>query len=222
MNKWFDEIRCKALYRAISELRERGKAAITFAGGARLQRISNMRFHRVFVGAAALAAFFVLLGFRIGSAQRATVPFSGEQTQERRDRARFPHKSPKHRTLQCASCHQVSGATFEVESYPGHNACITCHNFAEMAVRDFSGYCGTCHTSLPSSKEEAKLFPFPKAVISLTQATASLSRLRPNQLQVWSLPPPFFRRGKLEVSSQPGAQIVIPGQRICRRPVLRK
>ena len=122
-----------------------------------------MRFQRVFVGAAAVATFFVLLGFHIGSAQQATVPFSGEQTQERRNRARFPHKSPKHKTLQCASCHQVSGATFEVENYPGHNACITCHNFAEMAVRDFSGYCGTCHTGLPSSKEETKLFPFPKA-----------------------------------------------------------
>jgi len=104
-----------------------------------------------------------LIGVRLALAQRAALPYSKDQSRERRDRARFPHNKEKHRTLECAKCHEVTLAQPVVERSPGHNACVSCHNFAEMAVLDFSGYCGVCHAGLPAGKEDTKLFQFPKA-----------------------------------------------------------
>ncbi len=94
--------------------------------------------------------------------QRPSIPFSSDQSQNRREQSRFPHKNEKHRTLECMTCHTIPEGKIDGQGSPGHLACIRCHNFAEAAVNDFSGYCGVCHTDLPTAKEEARLFSFPK------------------------------------------------------------
>lgn len=94
--------------------------------------------------------------------QKPTIRVAKDQSRARRLRASFPHNKPKHKTLECSKCHQVTAAKPSVTKFPGHNVCIECHNFAEAAVNDFSGYCGVCHSDVPASKDEAKLYPFPK------------------------------------------------------------
>src|SRR5437667_12836297 len=62
-----------------------------------------------------LAAVTLLIGVRLALAQRAALPYSKDQSRERRDRARFPHNKEKHRTLECAKCHEVTLAQPVVE-----------------------------------------------------------------------------------------------------------
>lgn len=127
----------------------------------------NVVAKRTVLGFSVLLAFVTAIGGlasepSFAGGQRATIPVSTDQSRSRRDRANFPHNKPKHKTIVCSECHHVTPAEPNVKKFPGHIACIQCHNFAEMAINDFSGSCGVCHTDVPVSKEEAKLYQFPK------------------------------------------------------------
>ncbi len=72
----------------------------------------------------------------------------------------FDHASKKHRTLNCNACHRVTVAQPNVRSFPGHAACIACHNLAAETVMGFDNYCGICHAGKPVSRAIPKMFDF--------------------------------------------------------------
>ncbi|MGE0126750.1 MAG: hypothetical protein AB7U82_01505 [Blastocatellales bacterium] len=74
----------------------------------------------------------------------------------------FQHKSEKHSELDCSLCHTVTRDKIEVKEFPSHNACVSCHNFAEEMVVHTATFCGVCHESKPISKSDPALFQFPK------------------------------------------------------------
>lgn len=81
-----------------------------------------------------------------------------------REKASFPHDKPEHRKLECSKCHSVTTAKPNVDVFPGHAACVSCHNFAAMTfTREPVLFCGICHQGRPVSKQEAALFAFPKS-----------------------------------------------------------
>ncbi len=89
--------------------------------------------------------------------------------QRRRGRGSFDHASKKHRTLNCNGCHRVSVAQPNVRSFPGHIACIGCHNLAAETMMGFDNYCGICHAGKPVSRGIPKMFDF----VSRTRQLAS-------------------------------------------------
>lgn len=79
-----------------------------------------------------------------------------------RELASFPHQSQKHRTLACSTCHVITPEEIEVKGFPGHAACISCHNFAVEGMTKPDLFCGICHASKAVSKSRPALFQFPK------------------------------------------------------------
>ena len=74
----------------------------------------------------------------------------------------FPHGKPEHKKLDCSKCHSVSAAKPEVEDFPGHRACISCHNFAAMVFSPKPvAFCAICHEGRAISKARPALFKFP-------------------------------------------------------------
>jgi len=78
------------------------------------------------------------------------------------DAARFKHGLQKHRTLACAECHTLTPERIEVEGFPGHAACISCHNLAGEAMTKPRVFCGVCHEARPITKSEPVLLRFPR------------------------------------------------------------
>ena len=72
------------------------------------------------------------------------------------DFSRFSHATPRHRDLQCASCHQRESNS-PTPSIPGHKACTDCHlpQFTQQAIP----MCNICHTNLEGSNPPVKNFP---------------------------------------------------------------
>jgi hypothetical protein len=72
----------------------------------------------------------------------------------------FDHGSKKHRTLNCSVCHKVSVDQPNVTKFPGHVACINCHNLAVEALFKPAQNCGICHSKLPVSKRATYMLDF--------------------------------------------------------------
>lgn len=98
-----------------------------------------------------IAPLLLLFGGRAGS-----VP------QGLRQEARFPHGKEKHRTLDCAKCHTLTPERIEVEAWPGHAACVSCHNLAMEAMTKPRIFCGVCHEAGPITKAKPALPRFPR------------------------------------------------------------
>ncbi|HEY7545169.1 MAG TPA: cytochrome c3 family protein, partial [Blastocatellia bacterium] len=107
---------------------------------------------------------FLLAGVYLGAARSHALTSeiaSGEAASFQGARASFPHDGKKHRELSCSECHSVSRAQPDVRDFPGHKACINCHNFAEMVFTK-PIFCTICHNGRPVSKTQPALFGFPK------------------------------------------------------------
>ncbi len=103
---------------------------------------------------------FLIAGI-LGSTRSAARPEAFPTFQSAKESASFPHDGKKHRELDCSNCHSVSRAQPDVRDFPGHKACISCHNFAEMVfVKPI--FCVVCHNGRPTSKSQPALFSFPK------------------------------------------------------------
>ena len=88
----------------------------------------------------------------------------GQQQPSPGSRASFPHGKTEHRKLDCSKCHSVSTAKPEVEEFPGHKACVGCHNFAAMVFSPKPVmFCAICHEGRPVSKTQPALFKFPRS-----------------------------------------------------------
>ena len=107
---------------------------------------------------AALLAVWIFLG---GPADR-DVEATTAQTAQSRALASFPHEKPKHKTLECSKCHSVTPAQPEVEKFPGHASCSSCHNLALESLTKPVLFCGICHDGRPVSRNRSALFRFPK------------------------------------------------------------
>jgi uncharacterized paraquat-inducible protein A len=79
-----------------------------------------------------------------------------------KERANFPHQTNAHSKLECSRCHTVSPAKPDVEEFPGHGACTSCHNLALEGINRPVAFCGICHNGRPISKQRPALFNFPK------------------------------------------------------------
>src|SRR5437016_9073862 len=79
-----------------------------------------------------------------------------------KESASYPHQSQKHQTLECSICHVLTPQEIEVKAFPGHDACISCHNFAVEGMTKSELFCGICHEARPVSKSQPALFQFPK------------------------------------------------------------
>lgn len=77
-----------------------------------------------------------------------------------RERASFDHKRKEHAKVDCNACHRVTPQQMEVESFPAHPTCISCHNFAKEFFTRGTAFCGVCHQGGPTSKSSAGLFNF--------------------------------------------------------------
>jgi c(7)-type cytochrome triheme protein len=73
------------------------------------------------------------------------------------DYSTFNHKSQKHASLACNSCHERGGDNSATPRFPGHKACTGCHvgQFVTPAVP----MCVICHTEVSSSNPPLKSFP---------------------------------------------------------------
>ena len=92
----------------------------------------------------------------------------------------FDHNSKGHARLgNCQSCHNISVSATDrdpnVKNYPGHKACIDCHegkkiahNFADETIKRFDKFCGICHAGMPISLGDKALFDF-KAQTRITR-----------------------------------------------------
>ncbi len=115
-------------------------------------------------------ACFLLAGVYFQTARTHALdsePLASEPTvsfQSAKDRASFPHDGKKHREMNCSDCHSVSRAQPDVRDFPGHKACISCHNFAEMVFTK-PIFCAICHNGRPVSKTQPALFGFPKPAV---------------------------------------------------------
>src|SRR5262245_62042380 len=76
--------------------------------------------------------------------------------------ARFKHGIEKHRTLACAECHTLTTERIEVEAFPGHATCVSCHNLAGEAMTKPRAFCGVCHEARPATKSDPALLRFPR------------------------------------------------------------
>src|SRR5262249_50232157 len=66
-----------------------------------------------------------LLGFQsLEASERAAQTPPAQRSSER---AKFPHDKAKHRTLDCAKCHTITTTKIDVQEYPKHAVCVTCH-----------------------------------------------------------------------------------------------
>lgn len=123
----------------------------------------------------AIAVFGILMGLsyattRASSADRRadsdlpTVLSDAPQTQNgvSKAMARFHHGNAKHRTLECGKCHKISPEKIDDTQFPGHQACIDCHNLALEALSRPVLFCGICHQGRPVSTTQAALFQYPK------------------------------------------------------------
>lgn len=79
-----------------------------------------------------------------------------------RDRAFFPHDKPGHRKVDCSKCHTITPQQIDETRFPGHVACVTCHNLALEAISRPVTYCGICHNSQVITKAKPALFLYPK------------------------------------------------------------
>jgi hypothetical protein len=105
----------------------------------------------------ALSAYWFASPTRAADDELAMVgiPFKGEPVN-----SSFNHNSKKHRTLNCSACHKVSTAQPDVKNFPGHLACISCHNLAAEALFRPKQNCGICHSRLPVSKANTFMLDF--------------------------------------------------------------
>ncbi len=77
----------------------------------------------------------------------------------------FDHKRKEHQKKQCADCHSVAEqAPYPVKAagaaksvFPAHDACSSCHNFAQMYFSK-PQFCSACHNGRPTSREQPALF----------------------------------------------------------------
>ncbi|HEU4390637.1 MAG TPA: cytochrome c3 family protein [Blastocatellia bacterium] len=117
-----------------------------------------MKGRRTFKAALCCAVFFA------GPAIFFSGKSNGQQSLAGGSNARFPHGKTEHRKLDCSKCHSVSTAKPEVEDFPGHKACVICHNFAAMIFSPKPVmFCSICHQGRPVSKTQPALFRFPKS-----------------------------------------------------------
>lgn len=102
-------------------------------------------------------------------------------TQSEREKARFPHKSLKHQTVECSQCHSISPAAPDARVFPQHVICLSCHNLAAEAMDRGVAYCGICHRGRAVSKSFPALFQFPKLSVTSDFGTqfSHLAHLKP-------------------------------------------
>jgi hypothetical protein len=123
----------------------------------------------VYLRRAAAFLFLVAAGalLCLGSS-RASERFTPlvSEVQSASSRATFPHGKPKHKTLECSKCHTISPAKIDVKEFPGHGACVSCHNLAIESISKPAVFCGICHDQpRPGAlitKAQSALFRFPK------------------------------------------------------------
>ncbi|MBI3652933.1 MAG: cytochrome c3 family protein [Acidobacteria bacterium] len=82
--------------------------------------------------------------------------------------ASFDHASKKHRTVKCSTCHKVTVDQPNVTKFPGHAACISCHNLAVEALFKPTKNCAICHSKLPVSKAQTYMLDFVTKTRQLT------------------------------------------------------
>ena len=114
----------------------------------------------------------------------AAVPVSSDlfaaQKRRRTQASSFDHNSKGHAKLgNCQTCHNINVSDTDrdpnVKKYPGHKACIDCHegkkiahNFANETIKRFDAFCGICHSGMPISLGDKALFDF-KAQTRITR-----------------------------------------------------
>ncbi len=106
------------------------------------------------------------------------------QRRRRVQAASFDHNSKGHARLgNCQSCHNINVSDSDrdpnVKYYPGHRACIDCHdgkrlahNFADETIKRFDAFCGICHSGMPISLSDKGLFDF-KAQTRVTRGVSA-------------------------------------------------
>lgn len=156
---------------------------------------SNIK--RIILG---LACLLALSGYVWTSASRAdesrsnvdrlgAVPVSSDlfaaQKKRRAQASSFDHNSKGHANLgNCQSCHNISVSDTDrdpnVKKYPGHKACIDCHegkkiahNFADETIKRFDKFCGICHSGMPISINDKGLFDFKEQTRQTAKAIGS-------------------------------------------------
>lgn len=111
---------------------------------------------RFVLGLACVVGFYVVAAPPRAAVTDVAGPDLVEQASGGRH-ASFPHDKKTHRKLECSKCHALSSDTHEVEKFPGHASCVSCHNFAAQP-----GLCGICHEGRAVSKAQPSLSRFPK------------------------------------------------------------
>jgi hypothetical protein len=139
------------------------------------------------MGTKKLAVFLIASGSFAFSilctrAEQAIQSVSGAE-QGSVESASFPHEKPKHRSLECSKCHQVSVTKPEVREFPPHTVCVTCHNLALEGVTHPVAYCGVCHQRQKLTKADPGLLTFPKPLLKSEFGTnfSHPSHLKPVQ-----------------------------------------
>lgn len=73
------------------------------------------------------------------------------------DYSKFLHTSPRHASLDCASCHRRAADNSPRPSFPGHKACTDCH-LAQFVTPNVP-MCAICHRDVSRADAPLKNFP---------------------------------------------------------------
>ncbi len=73
------------------------------------------------------------------------------------DFSKFSHRSQRHATLACASCHRREANNSTRPNLPGHKACTDCH-LAQFVTVNIP-MCAICHADVQSQNPPVKAFP---------------------------------------------------------------
>lgn len=73
------------------------------------------------------------------------------------DYANFSHRSARHASLACASCHSRPANNSATPVFPGHKACTDCH-LAQFVTPQIA-MCNICHASVDARPAPLKNFP---------------------------------------------------------------
>lgn len=90
---------------------------------------------------------------------RAPVTFAETQPTQSNDQdySSFSHRSARHASLECVSCHRRTPDNDARPAWPVHKACTSCH-LAQFVTPNVP-MCAICHADLKSSNAPLKTFP---------------------------------------------------------------
>jgi hypothetical protein len=131
-------------------------------------QISNLIFQKESIMREIKKSVLALACFLVACAYAGLGPSYAEESgagapaaaQGGRERATFTHKRKEHAQVSCGVCHSVTPQRVDVNYFPGHTTCISCHNFAAEFFNRGTGFCGVCHSGGPTSRSASALFNF--------------------------------------------------------------